>query len=105
MAKLQSQKGFLTLMNRKELIKAVATNAMLTQKQADAALTAIVNAIEDTVAERGSVSILGFGTFSAQTKAAKTGRNPRTGEAVTVPAKTVPVFKAGKAFKEKVNKK
>ena len=45
---------------------------------------------------------LGFGTFSAQAKAAKTGRNPRTGEVVTVPAKTVPVFKAGKAFKEKV---
>ena len=91
-------------MNRKELIKAVATNAQLTQKQADAALTAIVAAIEDTVAEKGSVSILGFGTFSAQAKAAKTGRNPRTGEVVTVPAKTVPVFKAGKAFKEKVNK-
>ena len=104
MAKPQSQKGFLTLVNRKELIKAVATNAQLTQKQADAALTALIDTIEDTVAEKGSVSILGFGTFSAQAKAAKTGRNPRTGEVVTVPAKTVPVFKAGKAFKEKVNK-
>ena len=91
-------------MNRKELTKAVAANTQLTQKQADAALTAIVAAIEDTVAEKGSVSILGFGTFSAQAKAAKTRRNPRTGEAVTVPAKTVPVFKAEKAFKEKVNK-
>ncbi len=91
-------------MNCKELTKVVATNALLTQKQADAAVTALIDTIEDTVAEKGSVSILGFGTFSAQAKAAKTGRNPRTGEAVEIAAKTVPVFKAGKEFKEKVNK-
>ena len=85
-------------------IKAIASDAAITQKQADAALTAIVTANEDTVAAGNSVSLIGFGTFSAKATKAKTARNPRTGETVDVPANTVPVFKAGKAFKEKVNK-
>ena len=91
-------------MTRKELIKAIADGAAITQKQADAALTAIINTIQDTVAEKGSVSLIGFGTFSAKSQPARKARNIRTGETVDVPAKTVPAFKAGKAFKEKVNK-
>ncbi len=89
-------------MNKKELAKAIATKAGLSQKQAGAALDAIIASIEDTVASGDKLALLGFGTFEAKKAAAKKARNPRTGETVAVPAKTVPAFKAGKAFKEKV---
>ena len=91
-------------MNKQELIKKIAADAGLTQKQAAAALEATVGAIEETVADGGRVSLIGFGTFEPKTRQARTSRNPRTGEAVKVAASTVPSFKAGKEFKTKVNK-
>ena len=91
-------------MNKQELIRKIAADAGLTQKQAAAALESTVKAIEDTVADGGKVSLIGFGTFEAKERKARTSRNPRTGEAVEVPASTAPAFKAGKEFKDKVNK-
>ncbi|MBQ4350306.1 MAG: HU family DNA-binding protein [Clostridia bacterium] len=90
-------------MNKQELIKKIAVDAGLTQKQAAAALEATVNAIEETVADGKKVSLIGFGTFESKKREARTSRNPRTGEPVKVAASTVPAFKAGKEFKEKVN--
>ena len=90
-------------MNKQELIKKIAVDAGLTQKQAAAALEATVNAIEETVADGKKVSLIGFGTFESKKREARTSRNSRTGEPVKVAASTVPAFKAGKEFKEKVN--
>jgi len=90
-------------MNKQELIKKIAADAGLTQKQAAAALEATVSAIENTVADGKKVSLIGFGTFESKKREARTSRNPRTGEAVKVAASTVPAFKAGKEFKNKVN--
>ena len=91
-------------MNKKDLVNAIATKTNLTQKQAGAVLDVTTDAIQDTVADGQKFALPGFGTFEARKIAAKKARNPRTGEAVTVPARTVPAFKAGKAFKEKVAK-
>ena len=91
-------------MNKSELAKAISAKTNLTQKQAGAALDAIITSIEDTVASGDKLALIGFGTFEAKKIAAKKARNPRTGETVAVPAKTVPAFKPGKSFKEKVNK-
>ena len=91
-------------MNKSELAKAISAKTNLTQKQAGAALDAIIASIEDTVTSGDKLALIGFGTFEAKKYAATKARNPRTGETVAVPAKTVPVFKAGKSFKEKVNK-
>ena len=88
-------------MNKQELIKKIAADAGLTQKQAAAALEATVNAT--TVADGKKVSLIGFGTFESKKREARISRNPRTGEAVNVAASTVPAFKAGKEFKDKVN--
>ena len=89
-------------MNKTELITKVAADTGLTKKDAAAAVESILGAITDTVAAGDKVSLTGFGIFEAKHREARTGRNPRTKEAVEIPASTVPVFKAGKAFKEKV---
>ena len=90
-------------MNKSELIKHIATTAGLTQAQATAALQAVETCVIDTLANGGEVALVGFGTFSVTAKAARTGRNPKTGEAIQIAAKKVPTFKAGKALKEAVN--
>ena len=90
-------------MNKTELIAKVAADTGLTKKDAAAAVESILGAITDTVAAGDKVSLTGFGIFEPKHREARTGRNPRTKEAVEIPASTVPVFKAGKAFKEKVN--
>ncbi len=90
-------------MNKTELIAAIANSANLTKKDATAALDAALNAIMAEVAAGNKVSILGFGTFEKRHREARIGRNPRTQEAAEIPASDVPVFKAGKAFKTKVN--
>lgn len=90
-------------MNKTELVKKIAADAGLTQKQAAAALDTVIAAVIDTVAEGGKVTLPGFGTFEIRERAARTGRNPRTGEAVEIAAAKAPAFKAGKAFKDKVN--
>ena len=89
-------------MNKAELIAKIA-EAGLTKKDAETALNAAVAAIGDALAGGESVQLIGFGTFSVKERAAREGRNPRTGEAVKIKAAKAPVFKAGKALKDKVN--
>ena len=90
-------------MNKTELSKTVAAENEMTQKQAAAVVESVLNAIEDAVVAGESVSLLGFGTFSVKAREAREGRNPATGEKMMFAASKTPVFKAGKAFKEKVN--
>lgn len=90
-------------MNKSELINHIATTAGLTKAQATAALQAVETGVIDTLANGGQVSLVGFGTFSIKDRAARTGRNPKTGEALEIAASKVPTFKAGKALKEAVN--
>ena len=84
-----------------ELINEIA-KAGLTKKDAGVALEATLNAISDALAKGDSVSLIGFGTFSVKERAAREGRNPRTGEVVKIAASKTPVFKAGKVLKDKV---
>ncbi|MBQ3880690.1 MAG: HU family DNA-binding protein [Oscillospiraceae bacterium] len=91
-------------MNKTELVKKVAEEAQLTQKQAAAALESVIGAIESAVAAGEKVTLPGFGTFEKRFREARTGRNPRTGEATQIAASSAPAFKAGKAFKDQVNK-
>ena len=90
-------------MNKSELVAHIATSAGLTKAQATAALQAVETGVIDTLANGGEVTLIGFGTFKVTDRAARTGRNPKTGEAITIAAAKVPTFKAGKALKEAVN--
>lgn len=90
-------------MNKGELINAVATNG-LTKKDAGAAVDAVFGAIGDALAKGETVQLIGFGTFGVKERAAREGRNPRTGEVVKIKASKIPTFKAGKALKDKVAK-
>jgi DNA-binding protein HU-beta len=89
-------------MNKGELVDAVAEKANVTKKQADAVLTAAIESIMDAVSEGKKVTLVGFGSFEPRERKAREGRNPKTGEAMEIPATTVPAFSAGKLFKEKV---
>ena len=90
-------------MNKKELIDNVAEGADLTKEAAGAAVDALLDSIVSTLKSGDSVRIAGFGNFEVTKRKASTGRNPRTGEAIQIPAAMVPKFKAGKALKEAVN--
>ena len=90
-------------MNKGELIEAVAARAGLSRADATKAVDGLLDAIQDTLAAGGSVSLVGFGTFSVKARAARAGRNPRTGETIQIPASNVPGFKAGKGLKDAVN--
>ena len=90
-------------MNKGELIEAVAGSAGLSRADATKAVDAVLDSITGTLANGGSVSLVGFGTFSVKARAARSGRNPRTGETIHIPASNVPGFKAGKALKAAVN--
>ncbi len=89
-------------MNKADLINHVADAAGLTRASAADAVEAVLGGITVTLADGGSVSLVGFGTFSVTDRAARTARNPRTGEAINVPASKAPKFKAGKALKDAV---
>ena len=89
-------------MNKTNLIDIVAEKADLKKKDAEAAVNAVFAAIEKDLKEGGKIQIAGFGTFEVRERAAKTARNPRTGETIDVPACKVPAFKAGKGLKDKV---
>ena len=91
-------------MNKTELITAVAEKAGMSKKDADAAVSTVLDTIVNTVAAGEKVQLVGFGTFEPRTRCAKTGKNPRTGETISIPASKIPAFKAGKAFKDTVNK-
>jgi len=89
-------------LNKADLINHVADAAGLTKSSAADAVEAVLAGITSTLAGGGSVSLVGFGTFSVTDRAARTARNPRTGEAINVPASKAPKFKAGKALKDAV---
>ena len=91
-------------MNKTELVAAVAAKAELSKKDAEAAVNAVFDSVKDALAEGDKVSLIGFGTFSVKTRAARTGLNPRTKETIEIPESKVPAFKAGKGFKNVVNK-
>ena len=89
-------------MNKNELISAVADAADLSKKDAEAAITALVDVITEALKEGEKVQLVGFGTFELHKRAARTGRNPRTQEPMEIEASVVPVFKAGKILKDAV---
>ena len=91
-------------MNKNELIASVAGSAGISKTDASNAVDAVLDTISNTLASGGEVRMTGFGTFSTANRAASTGRNPRTGEAIQIAASTRPKFKAGKGLKDSVNK-
>lgn len=90
-------------MNKSELIDAAATSSGLTKSDVTKALDSIVETISGAVQQGDKVSLTGFGTFEMRERAARTGRNPQTGEALEVAASKAPAFKPAKAFKDAVN--
>jgi DNA-binding protein HU-beta len=92
-------------MNKTDLIKQVAIQSELTKPQASLAVDAVLESIQQALQNGDSVQLIGFGTFEVRERAAREGRNPHTGEALTIPASKVPAFKAGKALKEAVKAK
>lgn len=90
-------------MNRKELVELVAREADLTAVQADAAVTATLAGVVAAVANGEKVSLPGFGAFEARHRAARSGRNPQTGEAIQIAASDAPAFKPATAFKQAVS--
>ena len=89
-------------MNKEELVQEISKKAKVTQKEAAEVLTSLVETVQKTVAKGEKVTLVGFGTFEARKRAARTGRNPQTGKEIKIAAKTVPAFSAGKKFKELV---
>ena len=90
-------------MNKNELIDAIAAEADLSKASAGRALDAAVGAITEALSKQDTVSLVGFGTFSVKHRAAREGRNPRSGETIQIAASSAPAFKPGKALKDAVN--
>lgn len=90
-------------MNKSQLVDHIANTADLNKKAATEALDAMLEGINSALASGDEVALIGFGTFKVNERAARTGRNPRTGEEMQIAASKVPAFKAGKALKEAVN--
>lgn len=90
-------------MTKAELVEFIAEKADLTKADAARALEATVEGISKGLKKEGKVTLVGFGTFSAKKRAARTGRNPQTGAEVKIPARVVPGFKAGNKLKESLN--
>ena len=91
-------------MNKSELVDAIAKDTGLTKKDSEAAVKAFVEALSKALSKGDDVQLVGFGTFSVGKRAARTGRNPKTGETIKIKASKSPKFKPGKALKDKVNK-
>ena len=92
-------------MNKSELINAMAKESGLSKKDSEKALKAFTDTVTATLKKKDKVQLVGFGTFETKSRAARTGRNPQTGKEIKIKASTAPVFKAGKALKDAVNKK
>ena len=90
-------------MNKSELVDAVAESAELSKAAASRAVDGFISAVTGALTEGDQVALVGFGTFLVRDRAARTGRNPRTGEEIQIPAAKNPAFKAGKALKDAVN--
>ena len=91
-------------MNKGELIADLAAKTELTKKDSETALNGLIEVISEALTKGDKVQLIGFGTFEAKSRPARTARNPRTGESVKIAASKAPVFKAGKALKDAVNK-
>lgn len=89
-------------MNKEELVAEISKSAKVSKKDAASVLAATIETIEKAVKKGDKVTLVGFGTFEARKRAARTGRNPQTGKEIKIVAKTVPAFSAGKKFKELV---
>ncbi len=90
-------------MNKTELIAAVAGSANVTKKEAEAVLKAFTDVVTEELRNGGKIQLVGFGTFEVGERAAREGRNPKTGETMTIAASKAPKFKAGKALKDAIN--
>ena len=90
-------------MNKTELVAAMAEQAGLSKKDAEQALKAFIDVVTDELKNDGKVQLVGFGTFEVSKRAAREGRNPRTGEVMPIAASKAPKFKAGKALKDMIN--
>ena len=92
-------------MNKSDLIAEIAAKTGSTKKDAEATLNAFVDVVTDSLVKGEKVQLVGFGSFEVRKRAARKGRNPQTKEEIKIPASKAPVFKAGKALKDLVNKK
>ena len=92
-------------MNKTELVEAIAKQTGLTKAASEKAVKAFTDTVTKELKKKGKVQLVGFGTFETTKRAARTGKNPQTGEAIKIPASIAPKFKAGKALKDLVNKK
>lgn len=90
-------------MNKSQLIDKIAAGADISKASAGRALDAFIEAVSEALKEGDSVALVGFGTFAVRERAARSGRNPQTGEAIQISAAKIPSFKAGKALKDAVN--
>lgn len=90
-------------MNKTELVAAIAEQTELSKKDAEKALKAFIDVVTDELKKGEKVQLVGFGTFEISERAAREGRNPQTGEAMSIQASRTPKFKAGKALKDAVN--
>lgn len=90
-------------MNKTELIDQIASESDVSKAAAGRALDAMLSCVTETLSSGDQVTLVGFGTFSVRDRASRTGRNPQTGESIQIKAAKVPVFKAGKAFKDALN--
>ena len=91
-------------MNKSELISSMAEKSKLTKQDTETFLNAFIESVKETLEKKEKVQLIGFGTFEPRNRAARIGRNPRTKEEISIPESTVPVFKAGKGFKDIINK-
>jgi DNA-binding protein HU-beta len=89
-------------MNRADLVTRISKDAEITKRQAEKALNALVDGIQEALNKGDSVTLVGFGTFSVMSRAARKGRNPQTGREIFIPSSKTPKFKAGKSLRESV---
>jgi len=90
--------------NKADLVSAMAEKSGLTKKDAEKALNAFIDSVTEALAKKDKVQLVGFGTFEVRERSARKGRNPQTGEEIDIPAANIPVFKAGKALRDGINK-
>lgn len=92
-------------MNKSDLVAAIAAKTGVTKKDAEASLNAFTDVVTESLVKGDKIQLVGFGSFEVRKRAARKGRNPQTKEEIKIPASKAPVFKAGKALKDLVNKK
>lgn len=92
----------LAVVNKNDLVATVAERTGLTKRDSEKAVNAVVDGIQDALAKGDRVSLVGFGTFEIRERGARVGRNPQTGQSISIPASKVPAFKAGKQLRDSV---